>query len=506
MFNRYSLPKPLGLASLRRRAGRRKTRSRRSRVPTPQTRKQLAAFVRRYLGVSVPDRRLCQDHDSPMDYLAASFFGQEDLLVWASRGGGKTMLAAVATLLDVIFRPPVKICILGGSFDQSDRLAEYVRLLLTRQPGLVDGRPTRSRVRIIGGSEIQVLAQSQRAVRGLHVPRVRCDEIDLFDEQVWEAVQFVTQSQSGQDRADAPARGSVEVLSTLHRPGGLMQRLTDEAERSGSPSARGGFRLLTWCLWEVIERCPPERSCDDCPLAEDCQGVARDGCGYFRIDDAIAIKARSSRAAWRSEMLCQGARRADLVFEEFDRARHVRRLSYCADWPLYRAIDFGYASPMVCLWVQVTPAGCVHVLDEYVRTRLPLDQHAAAILRRDPGPVATTFVDPAGRQKEATSGAACTELLAAGGIPCNWRTSSIAEGLELIRAALAPAMGSPRLLIDASCTHLIDAFETYHYPPAGAAGPADKPVKDGPDHFIDALRYFFVNRMRPKIAIERTAY
>ncbi|MCK4601369.1 MAG: hypothetical protein KAU28_02815, partial [Phycisphaerae bacterium] len=181
-------------------------------------------------------------------------------------------------------------------------------------------------------------------------------------------------------------------------------------------------------------------------------------------------------------------------------------VGYCPDWPTYRAIDFGYRSPLVCLWIQVTPAGEIHVLDEYTRTRLPLIQHAGAIRNRDPGPVVMTYVDPAGRQRESTSGAACTEILAAEGIPCAWRASTISEGLELIRTALAPAAGEPTLTIHPRCRRLIEAFNTYHYPPPGSTADPDKPVKDGPDHILDALRYFFINRARPRIAIHRARY
>ncbi len=469
----------------------------------PVDRKSLGAFVRRFFGMDIPAEPLCPHHEAPLDYLAASFFDQHDLLVWASRGGGKTMLAAIATILDAVFHYPAKIRVLGGSFDQSDRLADYVRQLLSAHPRLLATEPTRNCVRLVGGSEIRMLAQSQRAVRGQHVHKIRCDEVDLFDSDVWEAVQFATQSRRSPD-GEAVMRGSIEVLSTLHRPGGLMQKLVDQARERRVGTA--GYRLIHWCLWEVIERCPPWRRCEDCPLADDCGGLARRGSGYFSIDDAIAIKARSSRSAWSAEMLCRGTQRDDAVFGQWDRAGHVGPVAYCADWPLYRAIDFGYTSPLVCLWIQVSPGGCVHVLDEYVQARLPLGQHAVVILARDPGPVAMTYVDPAGHQKESTSGAACTDLLAAAGIACNWRASSIAEGLELIRAAMAPAAGEPALLIDPTCRRLIEAFENYHYPPPGSSAPPDKPVKDGPDHFIDALRYFFVNRARPKIAIRRGTY
>jgi len=426
------------------------------------------------------------------------------MIVWANRGGGKTLMAAVATLLDAVFRSPAKIRVLGGSFDQSDRLAEYIKMILEAQPALVRGRMTRERVALAGGSEIRMLAQSQRAVRGQHVQKIRCDEVDLFDSDVWQAVQFSTNSAGS-------TRGSIEVLSTLHRPGGLMEELvrrSQEGESSDAPAplSRAGFRLVRWCLWEVIEKCPSWRRCEDCLLAEDCRGRARGGEGFFPIDDAIAIKARSSRVSWEAEMLCRGATRHDLVFQEFDPAVHVQEVEWTGEWATYRAIDFGYRSPLVCLWIQISPGGAVHVLEEYVRTQLPIARHAAEILRRDRTPVVMTYVDPAGRQREATSGSACTELLAAAGIPCTSRASAIAEGLELVRAALAPAAGPPTLIVHPRCGKLIEAFRSYHYPPPSAGADSDHPVKDGPDHLIDALRYFFINRMRPARHIQRGTY
>ncbi len=490
----------------RKTAGPAEPKDRPAAPPKPRTPHQLARLVRDAFGLNVPPGPCCDHHNSPLDYLVASFFGERDLLVWANRGGGKTMMAAVATLLDAIYHGPVHIRVIGGSFDQSDRLAEHIRELLEHRPDLLAKPPTRDRVRLVGGSEIRMLPQSERAVRGQHVQKIRCDEVELFDERVWRAVQFAT-------RSTASARGSIEVLSTLHRSGGLMHRLVSDAERLASPlpadgaGGKPGYALIHWCLWDVIEPCPAWRDCNGCPLADDCRGVARNGKGFFRIDDAIAIKARSSRAAWDAEMLCKGPHRDWLVFPEFDVARHIRHAEYCPDWPMYRAIDFGYRSPLVCLWIQVTPAGTVHVIDEYVRRRLPLTAHAEEILRRDPpaAKTAMTYVDPAGRQKEATSGAACTELLRAAGIPSTCRASTIAEGLELIRSALAPACGEPSLVIDRRCGRLIDAFHSYHYPPGGDAR-SEQPAKDGPDHLIDALRYFFVNRMRPKVAVRRGRY
>jgi hypothetical protein len=63
--------------------------------------------------------------------------------------------------------------------------------------------------------------------------------------------------------------------------------------------------------------------------------------------------------------------------------------------------------------------------------------------------------------------------------------------LELIRAALRPAQGPPRLFIHRRCERLIKALRTYRYPEGGG----EIPIKDGEnDHPIDALRYHFIHQ------------
>jgi hypothetical protein len=207
-------------------------------------------------------------------------------------------------------------------------------------------------------------------------------------------------------------------------------------------------------------------------------------------------------------MLCLGAQREHLVFPEFDPARHVRPIAYCPDFPLCRAIDFGYRSPFVCLWIQMTPAGRIHVIEEYACTQLGVDAHGRAILARDPGPVEATYVDPAGNQRGSGGEQACTQVLGSMGIPCASSRSKVQEGIDLIRCALAPAgRAEVNLLVSPRCRGLIEAFQNYHFAAMEAgAGPSETPIKDGPDHWIDALRYFLVNRCRPRRRTSRGSY
>jgi hypothetical protein len=84
---------------------------------------ELHAWVRLYTGLDVPRQPVCPGHDAPFDYLRYSYFEPaSDLVVWAPRGGGKTRLAAVATLLDLLHKPPASVRILGGSLEQSMKM------------------------------------------------------------------------------------------------------------------------------------------------------------------------------------------------------------------------------------------------------------------------------------------------------------------------------------------------------------------------------------------------
>jgi len=483
----------------------------------PRTRDQLSAYVSAYLGLTVPARRVCKGHDAPLDYLTYAVLGEGalgsegsqgpgtgeavgrggaaggDCLVWANRGGGKTQLGAAATLLEGVFLGGCQVRILGGSEEQSQRMYGYLRAALGRgYAGVLAGEATKRGCVFSNGSAAQVLTQSDRSVRGEHVQRLRCDEVELFDRDVWQAAQFVTHSREG-------IGARLEVFSTMHRPYGLMSELV------GSASQRG-LRVFRWCLWEVIERCVG-RTCSQCGLWEDCRGRAQEAGGYYRIEDALAVKRRSSRSRWQAEMLCERPNREEVVFAEFDPAVHVRSAGYRTEWPLYRALDFGYSNPMVCLFLQVSPDGSVWVIDEHVKSRATLSEQARLIKERTPGRVEATYCDPAGRQRNEITGTGAVTELAALGIPVRCRSSRVSEGVELVRDFLAPGDGRVRLFVGSHCEHLIRAFEGLSYKRHKSGQLTETPEKDGVhDHLIDALRYFFVNRFGRRYEVKELRY
>ncbi|MBM4108902.1 MAG: hypothetical protein FJ255_08865 [Phycisphaerae bacterium] len=487
----------------------------------PADRAELARWVSAVLGVEVADRPMIHGHSAPLDYLCWTFFegGAErphslDAVVWANRGGGKTFLGALATLLDLVFKPTIEIRILGGSMDQSRRMHAHLRRFLNPRQhpelaDLADAKLTDRRLVLANGSEVELLAQSQASVRGTRVQKLRCDEVELFDLDVWEAAQLVTRSKrcTG-DGMDVEVRGAVECLSTMHRPHGLMHKVIEEARR-------GKRRLFRWGVADVLGPCADGRACGveegdgfraTCPLWGECRGRAKARAhGHISIDDAIGMKSRVSLATWEAEMLCLRPRRTDAVLPEFEVGLHLREVEPAEGAALVAGMDFGYRAPTAVLWAWHDPAGVLWIVDERVEAGMVLDDHLGAIRegrgrRVGWGVPEWIGVDPAGRAVSEQTGLSPVQVMRKAGLAVRDRRLSVEEGLGLIRARLKPACGGVRLMVHPRCTTLIESLERYHYRPEDPAD--ERPVKDGSDHAVDALRYLVLNLDRPPRVVE----
>lgn len=487
----------------------------------PRTPGQLHRFVKVVLGLDVPRQAISAAGTPPFAYLCHAFFERPtselvaegadkqvanaqptDAVVWANRGGGKTMLGATATLLDLLFKPGVQVRILGGSLEQASRMYEHLLALCDRPAvqGVLAGQPTQRRVQLVNGSTAAVLAQSQRSVRGVRVHKLRCDEVEEFDPEVWEAAQLVTRSGWC---GDTFVHGSVEALSTMHRPLGLMSKLTQHGQHGQAAQRDGaaGKAVFRWNYLDVIERCPASRPCEPCVLFRDCKGKAKQAAGFVKIDDLVAQWHRTSLDMWAAEMTCERPRLSDRVYPNFELSRHVAATVGGGDdgnvgeaiW--VGGMDFGLRSPLVMLWGRVhgsDPATAVlHIVDEYIQAGKTLEQHLEAMAQqtkaRQLGKLRWLGVDPAGHQRNSHTGLSDVQVLRSHGLSVRTRQSGIRPGIEQVRRRLDRGT----LVIHPRCAQLIEAMQGYHFDMHRLG--SDEPVKDGPDHACDALRYMIVN-------------
>jgi hypothetical protein len=467
-----------------------------------ETEDQLYKWVSHFLKLKLPKAGVCPGHDSPFEYLKHAYFEPAaDCVVWAPRGGGKTRLGAAATLLDLLHKPGVAVRILGGSLEQSLRMWEHLLPdVIAYATDKLDGKLGARRFKLTTGATAGVVTQSQRAVRGLRVQKLRCDEVEMFDRDVWNAAQFVTKTLPAGGDNPTPTAGVVEALSTLHETAGLMEEIVQKA--TGRTDGNAPVRVIKWCLLDVLEHCPESRVCATCPLHPECKGIAKKKCdGFVSIDDAIRIKRRSSKESWESEMLCLRPSQKGRVFGTFDVETHVRptlppvdpdRTELVKGEGLYLGIDFGFRNPFVCLWIRRDRYGRSFVIDEYVKSEAQLDEHIAEIKSRvEHGPVRRIGCDPAGTARNEQTGVSNVNRLRAANFSVYCRASKIQDGLELIRAGLKSGTGETTLFIHPRCKQLVTAMRAYRYDDKDRT---EVPLKDGHDHLVDALRYYYISR------------
>ncbi len=248
--------------------------------------------------------------------------------------------------------------------------------------------------------------------------------------------------------------------------------------------------------------------------------------GFLHIDDALDQRLRVSTTAWRSEMLCERPDVTDCVYPEFNEGTHVfddgeqpRDQAGAASLDWLGGLDFGFRSPSVLLLAMLDGGNVLSVMDEiYQRScvtsrMIELTKARCAELGIDTGasrdqevdPAAPSHgtnrlrwigADPAGLSRNDQTGVSNIALWRRAGFRVRACGTTIEAGIELVRARLAPPRGGagsnsiPGLLVHRRCVNLIRALREYHFVPERPQ--SETPVKDGPVHAADAVRYLIV--------------
>ncbi|MFC1562851.1 hypothetical protein ACFL4Z_02230 [candidate division KSB1 bacterium] len=196
---------------------------------------------------------------------------------------------------------------------------------------------------------------------------------------------------------------------------------------------------------------------------------------------------------WNQEQELSLETSGNRVYERFSAITHVIDWHYEEALSVYRAIDFGYHTPVV-LWLQVTVNDEVIVFNEWIGENNTISElfHHINIVDAKIGitedDVEMTYCDPAGKAV-TDKGISSVDYLEENGIKLSYRSSSVCAGIALVREKLMDASGNVFLKISRNCKRTISDF--MHY---SKRNKSEEPKKDNvSDHTMDALRYFFVN-------------
>lgn len=489
--------------------------------PRPKgDRRQRVRRLAREFGVPVADVPVCTGHGDPLSFLTAWIYDRPALsVVHGPRGGGKSYLSALATHVDSLRYDLHETKILGGSLAQSKQVYVALHDFDREQPGDV-ATFTAERARYLTGSEISILAASPKSVRGPHVPTLRLDEVDEIPEDLRDAAMGMCMEKHG-------VRASVSMTSTWHNVAGPMGRLKEQAEASG-----GKIPWHSFCVFEVLERCPESRSgprlenCPSCPIQRWCHEdrdnhparlpKAKRSNGHYTIDSLIQKASLVSLRAFESDYLCRRPRADGVWFPTFGSRNITTQAEYEPRLPVHCSIDSGVFTGAV--WFQVWRAGpkvAVTVFADYLSEGLTAEGNARAIL--DIGreccntKVARYSTDPAGGARNPVGPTVIGEYERVGIRPLDrWPVGPVADSLALLEGLVEAADGSTNLLIHPRCKHLITAMETYRR--AKRAGqwmdyPEDPlhPSEDLVDALRGGLKLEMPEGRRPAPALRRVA-
>lgn len=208
----------------------------------PRTKKHLAVYVLIVFGYKIPHLAPC--HNSQLDALWGAYTCIDIFPIWyAMRGSGKTLLLAILSVIETLFKVDCGITVLGGSFEQSKRCVEYLESLwnkpLMPKKMLVGGCVQKAGYKLSNGSWVKALACSSKSVRGLHPQKLRLDEVDEMERAVYYAA-------LGQPKRNKGILDNVLASSTLHHAFGLMSEIIDTANEIGA-------KLYQWCYKDLVK-------------------------------------------------------------------------------------------------------------------------------------------------------------------------------------------------------------------------------------------------------------
>lgn len=402
-------------------------------------------------------------------HAAARMADQDDGPYWIALGGargpGKSHAVLAQVALDDCRRQPGLTVL-------------YLRKLQRSAGESLEGLAKRVLGRVAysysGASGLLRVGESRIIIGGYR----NSQDIDRYIGLEYDAVVIEEATQVGEDRITA-LRGSIRssiqgwrtrvYLST--NPGGIGHRWFKKTFVRADPTTR--FLGLPVRFFPATYRDNPFLSRDYIEYLESLRGPLG--------------------AAWRDG---DWDTFEGIAFPDWNGAEHVvEPFDIPKEWPRWRAIDWGYAAPFVCLWLSRDPdSGRIYVYREYTAKQLT-DRQQARIIRELTSPgenINITYADPSmwAKKNVADVVTSIADEYRIEGIILTPADNDRIDGKQRIHRLLAKLPdGKPGLQVMSNCEYLIETMETI---PSSLSRPEDVDT-EADDHAYDALRYALTN-------------
>lgn len=242
-----------------------------------KTRKELAAWIKRYLKLHLPDCTVSRFSDTnPLQVIWEVYDicvnrnnprNVQELLYVAGRGSGKTLGMAIAELM-ILLHDQREVVHVGAIQNQAERCYAYQKnFLLNRQIKpivmredvpedqriLEKANMSKSLFNVAGQKlTLEVIPCTLKACNGPHVPLVVVDEIDTVSGEGVKAFKEISGMLDSRSGKKALRVG----ISTRKSRYGLMNKQIEDIEATTDQTRQ----VRRWTAFEFTEACPDSRS------------------------------------------------------------------------------------------------------------------------------------------------------------------------------------------------------------------------------------------------------
>lgn len=353
-------------------------------------------WINENLGMKIPTRNVCDNHDAPFEFIYAAFMGLYKFIVaLANRSGGKTMNFAILAILDSLANDNCESANLGAIQAQAQRCYRYIKNFIEFSEAVgqkLKGKTTIGRSTFINNSSVEVLTATLTGVNSPHPQKLKMDEVELIPWIILQEAFSMVQSKEG-------VEGITVLGSTRKFANGPMQKLVD----GGGPK---NMKLFEWCIWEVIEAIPKvpmsakdlkQSFGDEIPADVPKRGeeywwedviryifgdelpehIDRAN-GYYKWGDVIEKFNSLDRDVWDTQWTCTRPDLKGLIYSRFTDEKNIEnnfKLEKNVK-SIFISEDFGNSKehPDVILFIQVDPdKQSMVVFDELYMADLPTE-------------------------------------------------------------------------------------------------------------------------------------
>jgi hypothetical protein len=381
----------------------------------PKTPDELWTYIVKRYGVHIARVSVCEDHDTPFDYICAGFFGwYPNVFGIGPRGGGKSYDQALLHDLNAHWKPGSESATFGAVEGQAKRVYAAFKTFVNPDEILGKSLMSETQYKPVGdmpyGSKVEVLGGTVAAVNSPHPQYPHSDEVEIMRSDTWKESRNLAADKVTPD--GRRIRGQNMATSTMKWKGGRVWQILEKFRKArdaararfgSSPDAKelvddmitktAPFYVLIWCLFEVaapvpncreapenahlpewepgLERSECKCDCNEIvngelevkddngmpmprTLASECQGRFYRSRGHRSRGEVIQLFMQNDERTWKAQQLCRETETEGNYLPSFSRNRHglARFPLDIANGPIYSGTDWGFTDEAAVLWIQ----------------------------------------------------------------------------------------------------------------------------------------------------------